>query len=641
MSSGEPFPWRPAPAEDWAERCKALDGLVRATPAEGASLDDAGVELRRLAGMRLGPREQLKMENLARRFVATGLVPAHFRRLRIGLLAARTLSFMTGPIAAAGPARGLLVETLEAPYDQIGAFAYGPFNPFAGQTLDAVVVVLDEATFPGDAPLLDSAAEDRRLDAAEGLLQALGQAVRAKAGCPVIIATLPPASPRIASADLATPGDPGRFEAEVNRIIVRGGARRDWIVWDLAGLAGRIGRDRWLDPVRFHLAKAPFGLEHAPLAADSLCALLAAMVGKAGRALVLDLDNTVWGGVIGDDGLDGIRLGQNSAEGEAFIAFQHYALALRARGVVLAVCSKNTDAVAREPFRSHPDMLLREDHIAVFQANWNDKATNLTAVAETLNLGLESLVFVDDNPAERARVRQSLPLVAVPEVGDDPAWFIARIADSGVFEHLPLNSDDTARADAYGARARQAEVRAQIGDYDAYLASLDMRMTISPFDDVGRARIAQLIAKSNQFNLTTRRYNEEDVRRMQDDPDLLCWQVRLDDAFAAQGMICVVIVRKGPIEWAIDSWLQSCRILERGVEETVMNHLVAAARAAGAQRITGEYLPTPRNALVADFYDRMGFAPVGEATAERRAYVCDVATDPVRKSFITVTLTSG
>jgi FkbH-like protein len=338
------------------------------------------------------------------------------------------------------------------------------------------------------------------------------------------------------------------------------------------------------------------------------------MTGKAGRVAVLDLDNTLWGGVIGDDGLSGIRLGQNSAEGEAFVAFQRFVLELRARGVVLAVCSKNSDAVARLPFREHPDMLLHEDQIAVFQANWEDKATNIKAIGDALNLGLESLVLIDDNPAERERVRQQFALVKVPEIGEDPALFPSRLVASGLFEHLPLTADDIGRADAYGTEARRAEIRTRSGNYSEYLASLSMRMTIAPFDEVGLPRIAQLVNKSNQFNLRTQRYNEEALRAMMTDQGSLCWQVRLEDSFGSHGMIAVVIVRRDASDWFIDTWLQSCRVLERGVEAAIMNALSDVAGRQGAGRLVGEYLPTSRNELVADFFDRMGFTPIDGAT---------------------------
>jgi len=307
---------------------------------------------------------------------------------------------------------------------------------------------------------------------------------------------------------------------------------------------------------------------------------------------------------------------------------------LRDRGIVLAVCSKNTDEIAREPFRSHPEMILREHHIAVFQANWEDKASNVQAIAEALNLGLESLVFVDDNPAERERVRQELPLVCVPEIGSEPAAFPYLISGAGVFEHLVLNADDLGRAQSYEGNARRAELQTKAGNYDEYLQSLRMSLELSHFDELGRARIAQLINKSNQFNLTTRRYDEEDVRRLEADPNVLCWQARLTDTFSAHGMIGVVIVRQKPNEWLIDTWLQSCRVLSRGVEQTLLNELVRLARVAGVERIVGEYVPTARNGMVADFYPRLGFVELEALADGRKRFVCMPAAFIPLKSFI-------
>jgi len=399
-----------------------------------------------------------------------------------------------------------------------------------------------------------------------------------------------------------------------------------------------VGRDNWIDSVRFHEAKTPFRIELGALVADHLCRTIAAMTGKSCRALVLDLDNTLWGGVVGDDGVSGIRLGQNSAEGEAYADFQRFIMNLRRRGIVLAVCSKNTDAIAREPFRIHPEMLLKEEHIAVFQANWLDKASNLKAIAEALDLGLESVAFADDDAAERERVRQELPLVSVPEIGSEPAFYAARIADSGVFEHLLLTADDRARAENYQHRAAGAELKARIGNYGEYLDSLKMTLSVSRFDAIGRARIVQLINRSNQFNLTTRRYGEIEIREFEENAKgILCWQVRLDDRFGQHGIVGVVIVRMAPQIWTIDTWLMSCRVLSRGIEETLMNLLMAEAREAGVETITGEYLATPRNALVADFYRRLGFSPAeNEARSAGTWYRAHPASHARLKSFIEI-----
>jgi FkbH-like protein len=618
------FPWRKPLDGDWHARAAEIEDTLR----KGGIPDYARTKT--LANQQLGMREHLKIERVAERI---SKADHHgFTHFEVGLLGSRTLTYLLAPLQAAGLARGLALRPHEAPYDQVASFAFSAYDCFK-RSLDALLVVLDESAFQSSRPLLDMAAEDEAIRQAEMLVDAIANAARAKNGCPAIIATLP-LPLQIASAESATPGSSLRFRLRFNLMLADGAARGRWLLWDQAALAARVGLERWLDPISFHSAKVPFNIQLCPLAADNIAALLAAMKGKAARALVLDLDNTLWGGVIGHDGTAGIRLGQNSAEGEAFVAFQSFVLGLRERGVVLAVCSKNTDAVARAPFLDHPEMMLREQHFAVFQANWNDKATNISSIAETLNLGLESLAYVDDNPAERERVRQELPLVATIEVGEDPSFFIERVAQSGLFEHLPLNLDDLARANSYAARAQMAEVRAQIGNYEDYLRSLEMRMTISPFDAVGRPRIAQLINKSNQFNLTTRRYNEEDIRRMEEDTSVFGWQVRLEDKFAQHGMIGVVIVRQGASEWEIDSWLQSCRVLERGVEQCLMNSLFAKASTADVERIVARYIPTDRNQMVADFYPRLGFKVAAHNGDGSIDFLCEVPEYAPHLTFI-------
>ena len=318
--------------------------------------------------------------------------------------------------------------------------------------------------------------------------------------------------------------------------------------------------------------------------------------------------------MIGDDGLDGIVVGQGDAVGEAHTSLQAYALALRRRGVVLCVCSKNDEDVAREPFRNHPDMLLREDCIGVFQANWNDKATNLRAIAEQLSLGTDALVFVDDNPAERARVRQMLPEVAVPELPEDPAFYTTCLAAGGYFENAELTRDDLSRAASYQDNAKRAEIRQTLGDYDAYLESLGMQLDVRPFDGVGRARIAQLINKSNQFNLTTRRRSEAEVAAIEADEAWLGLQFRLADTFGDNGMISVVILHFVDGIAIVDTWLMSCRVLERKVEQAVLNIIVAESARRNAKSVIGEYAPTARNQMVSEHYAKLGFEPLSQET---------------------------
>lgn len=296
--------------------------------------------------------------------------------------------------------------------------------------------------------------------------------------------------------------------------------------------------------------------------------------------------------------------------GEAYLKVQQTALALRERGVVLAVSSKNDDNVARSAFRAHPEMLLKEQDIAVFQANWQDKASNLKAIAQALNIGLNSLVFLDDNPVERAQVREALPEVAVPELPDDPAFYAQTLLAAGYFEAVAFTDEDRKRANQYQSNAERAQALGAATDLGSYLGSLQMRAIFSSFDSVGRKRITQLINKTNQFNLTTRRYTESDVTAFEQGRSGLTLQVRLIDRFGDNGMISVVVCRTDGADWLIDTWLMSCRVLNRSLEQTTLNFLVSRAREAGVRALIGEYLRTERNGMVKDHYARLGFTPI-------------------------------
>jgi FkbH-like protein len=340
----------------------------------------------------------------------------------------------------------------------------------------------------------------------------------------------------------------------------------------------------------------------------------------------MDLDNTLWGGVIGDDGLEGIKCAQGDATGEAHLSVQRTALDLRARGVVLAVSSKNTDEIARGPFQQHPEMLLKEDHLAVFQANWNDKASNIAAIAEQLSLGLASFAFIDDNPMERDLVRTMLPAVAVPELPQDPALYARTLLASGCFEAAVVSEEDFKRADFYQDNARRVDLMNSAGNLDDYLKSLNMEIFFRPFDATGRARIAQLISKSNQFNLTTRRYTESDVEALEGDRAAFHLQIRLTDVFGDNGMISVIVCR--PAEegvWEIDTWLMSCRVLKRRVEEAALAEIARSARAAGARSLRGVYKPTPRNGIVVDHYRNLGFTLERDEADGETVWTLDLA----------------
>ena len=624
--------WREPMPADWRGEISRLAERLSA----GAALDaEQAGRLRRLASMRTGAGERLQLRRLARKLLALPEPPQGFRTFRLLLVSNRMLSFLAGDVEAAGLARGLMIEAVETDYDAVRALALGAAERPAGR-FDGVLLMLDAGFVPAGADLLDHAGEASAFAALCADYDVIADGLRTRLQAPVIAATVPaPPELRLSSADMAVAGAQLRQVAQLNAHIAARAAAGGVVVFDLAGLAAQIGAAGFFDPVRFFQAKTPFALQAGGVVADALTALIAAMTGRAARVLALDLDNTLWGGVVADDGVAGIVVGQGSPEGEAFLAVQQYALELRRRGVALVACSKNLEEIAREPFRTHPDMLLREEHFSVFLANFDDKATNLARAAAMLDLDPSAFVLLDDNPAERERVRSALPWALVPELGEDPAHFVRLAVASGYFEHLPLTADDTGRVAAYQARADAKALQASIGDYGAYLASLEMELAIAPFDAIGRARIAQLIQKSNQFNPTTRRYSEPEIAAMETDAGCVAWQVRLKDRFADHGMISAIVVRTAGDVWTIEGWVMSCRVLERGVEAAIIGQLTLLAAQAGVREIVGLYRPTPRNGLVRDLYPRLGFETVatdgeGGATYRLTPDPASIAAPPMR-----------
>ena len=325
------------------------------------------------------------------------------------------------------------------------------------------------------------------------------------------------------------------------------------------------------------------------------------------KVLVLDLDNTLWGGIVADDGLEGIELGDTSPRGEAFKAFQKYIVLLKQRGVLLAVCSKNDHAQAAEVFEKHPEMILKMDDVVSFKANWEPKSDNLRQMAAELNLGLDSFVFVDDNPAEIEIVRQFAPEVTAILLGPDASEYVGQLQDCRLFEPRNITTEDAERTSQYRSEARRQVLQASVTDMDSYLESLAMEAAISEFVPVDVPRLAQLINKSNQFNLTTHRRTEADLHALMADPEHVGFSVRLKDRFGDHGLISIVIGQKKDGAMKIDTWLMSCRVLKRQVEEEVLNELARLAVSRGCERLTGVYLATAKNEMVRDFYTRMGF----------------------------------
>ena len=398
----------------------------------------------------------------------------------------------------------------------------------------------------------------------------------------------------------------------VNSHLIELAERHKDYILDVEGLASAVGRQNWHNPTQWNLYKLSYSIAMIPAHVDAIGRLLGAIRGRSRKCLVLDLDNTLWGGVIGDDELEGIVLGQGDPIGEAHLDVQRMALHLRNRGIILAVCSKNDEKTARLPFREHPDMLLKEDDIAVFIANWDDKASNLRKIAQSLNISLDALVFVDDNPAEQLQVRRALPQVAVPVLPEDVSHYASVILNAGYFETISFSEEDSKRANQYRDDARREKMFDGSRSLDDFLESLDMKLQVGCFDKMTIPRVTQLVNKTNQFNLTTRRYTQAEIETLAAEDNVISLQARLLDQFGDNGLIAVIIARVEKATCTIDTWIMSCRVIGRRVEDAMCAVLLQEAAKRGVHTIRGRYIPTKKNALVADLYAKLGFEKLNE-----------------------------
>jgi FkbH-like protein len=600
------LPWLPRLQPSFKTRLTAVDAQT-----------EWGPQLQALAQQHLGLTQAMALSRKMRQLRGQRK-SATLTAFKLGLVSNGTVDFLVPFLEATALRYGIALEVVAGHFGQHVQEALDPASQINAARPDAVLLALDHRGLP----LRDASTDvwpSYSADAALAQLRSLREGFRRHGGAVCLVQSLPGViTPQFGSLDMALTGTLRHALASFNTKLAQELGTSGDVMVDVDWLAQSVGLDTWADERGWHMAKMAFAQAALPSYAELVIRTIAAMRGKARKCLVLDLDNTLWGGVIGDDGLEGIALDQGDARGEAHRAIQAAALELRRRGVVLAVCSKNDDATARLPFQSHPGMLIKEEHIAVFVANWEDKASNLERIAKRLDIGLDALVLLDDNPAEREQVRQALPQVAVPELGADASTYLRSLLMAGYFESVAFTPDDLQRAEQYQGNAHRAGLLETSRDLGEFLRSLEMQIRFAPFDLQGRKRITQLINKTNQFNLTTRRYTEAQVAAMESSSAHHTLQINLVDRFGDNGMVCAVICHVAPDEWQIDSWLMSCRVLNRKVEEAVCNRVAAAALAAGAKRLVGLYLPTARNHIVADLYAKLGFTQTLGQGAEQR-----------------------
>jgi FkbH-like protein len=430
----------------------------------------------------------------------------------------------------------------------------------------------------------------------------------------------------------------GSVFAEINyRLGVKTREAKNVLLCDIDFLAASVGRGQWFDARLWNLAKCPCRTDYLPVLAQALVDVVLSADGHFIKCVVLDLDNTLWGGVIGDDGLKGIALGEFD-EGEAFVAFQKFIRELKRRGIILAVVSKNEHSNAILPFREHPHMVLKEEDISVFVANWDNKADNIRLVQKTLNIGFDSFVFLDDNPFERNIVREFLPQVVVPELPEDPSLYLQALAGLNLFETASFSEADRQRADQYREEAQRGLVKTHYTNINDYLTSLAMEIKLERFNEFNLPRIAQLIQRSNQFNLMTRRYGEAACEAMMRDPASAALTLTLSDKFGDYGLISVVILKRVEDRLEIDEYLMSCRVLQRGVENFAMNNIFAYAARTGAEKVVGHYIRSAKNEMVKDFFLNFGFEKTSEDEAGNSEWTLATRAFEPREVFITPVL---
>ena len=565
----------------------------------------------------------MKQKGLRRRLAAR----PHLQTVRIAVLGGSTTNEVVALLELYLLESGFAPVFYQSEYGRFYVDAVHDTGALLEFKPDIVYVHTSVRNIQGFAPL---EAKDEELEAAVAAelhrFEEIWSSIEEKIGCLVIQNNFEfPLFGILGNLDATAAGGHTRFVTELNLRLAKAAAKSPkLLVQDVCTISARVGLNQWFDPERWFSYKMGTTAEGSQALAISLAAMVRGVYGKTRKVLVLDLDNTLWGGVIGDDGVDKIQIGRETPVAEAYTAFQEYCLSLRNRGSLLAVCSKNNEEIAKSGFE-HPDSVLKLEHISCFMANWDPKHENIALIAKALNLGVDSFVFVDDNPAERAIVAGQVEGIAVPNVGADVAAY-ARIIEAGrYFEQNSLSKEDLERAALYQENTQRAAFEGKFADYGEYLDSLEMTAEIESFKSIYLDRITQLTNKTNQFNLTTRRYSLAEMEAALADKDSVGIYGKLNDRFGENGLISVVLGHRVGTSLEIDLWLMSCRVLKRGMETAMLDALVERAQAIGIDSLRGRYLPTKKNALVADHYDKLGFTREREGDDGAVEYVLPLA----------------
>jgi FkbH-like protein len=534
---------------------------------------------------------------------------SHLERVRVALLGDTATQFLGQAIRGTGFDRAFDLQLWEAEFNQIERQVFDATAEL--YRFDPQVIVLFHSTHKllghyNKLPAADLAglAEERL-----ALIERLCTAIEARLGAKIIYYNYAEIDDAVFGSYANKMESSFVFQLrKLNYGLMQYAIRQpNFHLYDLSAVQNQWGKPALFHPSVYVNTDMVLSIDLLPVIAAGTVDLIGALYGRIKKCLILDLDNTVWGGLIGDDGVENIQLGALGI-GKAFTEFQYWIKKLKNRGIILAVCSKNTESVVMEAFDRHPDMVLSAEDIAVFKVNWDNKVENIRQIQAQLNIGFDSMVFLDDNPFERNMVREGIPAIMVPELPVDPADYLEYLYPLNLFETSSSSDEDRERTRLYQVQARREVEKQQYGDEESFLAGLNMLSGVESFNRFNIPRVAQLTQRSNQFNLRTVRYTEADILKMGDSPEISTFSISLEDKFGDNGIICVVIIKKETDEVLfIDTWLMSCRVLKRGVEHFTLNTLVDYAKVKSYRYLKGEYLPTPKNEMVRDHYADLGF----------------------------------
>ncbi len=535
------------------------------------------------------------------------------KEIRLAVLGNCATQFLSASIQGYGKLSGINLNVMDADYDQMDAQLLDPLSETYKFKPDSILLWISTEKLYEEFLDMEKTERTAFAEACIGRITRYWELISQNAGARILQANFSEIDDKAFGNYSCKVEESFLFQMRKLNFLLGQSmtGRGDVYPVDLLSIQIQLGQKQYGKAALYYSSKIPVAMEAYPYVAKAVVDVLNALEGKIKKCVVCDLDNTLWGGVIGDDGLGGIEIGE-LGRGHAFTNFQRWLKQLKDHGIILAVCSKNEEAAAREPFEKHEEMVLRLSDISVFVANWEDKASNIRLIQQSLNIGMDSIVFLDDNVFERELVRRMIPDIEVPELPEDPALYVSYLQECNYFETASCTPENQDRTRMYQEEFERKKLERTFENLDDYLKSLEMHGAARPFEPVRFARIAQLTQRSNQFNLRTVRYTEDDIKRISEDEGYLTLYFTLKDRLGDYGLVSVVMMKKtGEKEAFIDTWLTSCRVLKRGMEEYAVNHMVETARKHGIKTLLAEYIPTDKNKMVSGLYRAMGFEETG------------------------------